>query len=62
MSPGAGTLQGMESTLPITIQRGARRLRYTRTAKVLHWLLALLIVGNLALGLYMLIQVEAERQ
>jgi cytochrome b561 len=27
--------------------------RYTRTAIALHWLLALLIVGNLALGLYM---------
>jgi cytochrome b561 len=27
--------------------------RYTRTAMALHWLLALLIVGNLALGIYM---------
>lgn len=28
-------------------------LQYTRTAKALHWLLALLIVGMLGMGLYM---------
>ncbi len=46
-----GTLLHMESTSsPYAVQPV---LRYTRTAMALHWLLALLIVGNLALGLYM---------
>ena len=30
-----------------------RSVRYTRTAVALHWLLAVLIVGNWVLGLYM---------
>ncbi len=40
----------MDSTLPLAAHATPR---YTRTAIALHWLLALLIVGNLALGLYM---------
>ena len=48
-----GTLLRMDSTLPIASLPGAHKPRYTRTAIALHWLLALLIVGNLVLGLYM---------
>ena len=40
----------MDSTLPIAAQTAPR---YSRTAIALHWLLALLIVANLALGIYM---------
>ncbi len=40
----------MDTHLPTALPRS---LRYTRTAMALHWLLALLIVGNLVLGLYM---------
>ena len=40
----------MDATPTVAVQAAPR---YTRTAIALHWLLALLIVGNLALGLYM---------
>lgn len=40
----------MDSSAPYAAQSA---LRYTCTAIALHWLLALLIGGNLALGLYM---------
>ena len=43
----------MDVTLPTAAFAGVRPPRYTRTAIALHGLLALLIVGNLALGLYM---------
>lgn len=48
-----GTLLPMDLTQPTASIAGLHRLRYTNTAIALHWLLALLIVGNLALGLYM---------
>ncbi len=51
--PGTATLRAMLFPLPIHSPRAQPVPRYTRTAIVFHWLLALLIMGNLALGLYM---------